>query len=579
MAAVFTTVSQVGSNIVAGATPLVLLFILVVGAYCVLVQGHIRRLLLPKLSEYHQQIARSYLLFIALSISLVILIWYVNTYVQFFPHTLSPFILICLIVSILYGWRLSLLLLLIVVPLLNIYDLGPATLTHRVVEFYASGSLFISSLVGIFLRRYLTTLGSQVNVSRELLWKTRKRLAQKTEDEEVLKTINQAALSLESSGITFKGLLRIIVHECRTLITASSAGIISTDTKDPEVCEIINGSFATGTKRKKFSKNFCELIDVLPKKDYEHDVMLIEHTMLAKHGLGEFGFQSMLLIPLHAVERRLFIFVARDEAVESFTEKDRNKLQLYAAHVDLAIRNAQHHEELAELLVARDKFSSAISHELKTPLTTIKLYAQLLVEQAQHGAKIDKVVEGLKTIDQETDKLALLVNSIHDFARIQSGRFVIEKKQFNLLEVCQNRIEVFPVLYPDHHFRLESSLTVAPTFGDPLRLEQVITNLLSNAAKYSPNGSTVSLALELINDSYRLTVKDEGQGIAKDELKQVFEPFYRSKKLAGATSAKGLGLGLYIAKGIIELHNGTIEIMSQEGKGTKVVVQLPQSEN
>jgi signal transduction histidine kinase len=251
---------------------------------------------------------------------------------------------------------------------------------------------------------------------------------------------------------------------------------------------------------------------------------------------------------------------------------------LITFYIGFRIRKYQHNllqktGDLEMLIKARDQFAAVTAHDLKNPISTIKLYTELLNKQS--GKKAGKILtQSTSIIEKETDKLLAMINLLLDFSKLQRGKLKIKKMKFNLYLLCNERIKVMQTNYPSHNFEIESGLKSAPVYADRLSLDRVITNLLSNAAKYSAPDSTIILRLKKERKSYILKVEDNGKGISKEDQKNLFEPFYQSKE-----SKQGLGLGLYIVKAIIELHKGSVAVKSQLGKGTSFILTLPSSAN
>ncbi len=227
-------------------------------------------------------------------------------------------------------------------------------------------------------------------------------------------------------------------------------------------------------------------------------------------------------------------------------------------------------KELELLIKTREQFSSMIAHDLKTPITTIKLYTQMM-DKMNMTKKLDRTVyQAVKTIDKETSKLLSMVNTLLDYTKIQTGKLSLNLSWFDLYVLCEERTTVLQGLYPHHTFTFEAQRDNFQLYGDQLALDRVITNLLSNAAKYSPQKSTILLKLQKQKRLYIIEVKDQGQGISKIHKQHLFDPFYQ---IPG--SRDGLGLGLYIVKAIIELHKGSIRVLSQQKKGSTFFIELP----
>jgi signal transduction histidine kinase len=230
---------------------------------------------------------------------------------------------------------------------------------------------------------------------------------------------------------------------------------------------------------------------------------------------------------------------------------------------------------LKEALVARDEFLSIASHELRTPLTPMRLQLQMLdraIKRDPTALSPDKMAKTLDSWGRQVDRLIHLIEDLLDVSRISSGRLHFEKEEFNLREVIDDVIEKFKPEFARvrSEIRVDSPETVVGTW-DRSRIEQVFTNLVTNAIKYAP-GKPVEVSVTEDDDQVKLTVRDYGIGISSENQKKVFERYERAVPAKGVT---GLGLGLYIAKNIIDAHGGTIEVQSETGKGSTFTVTLP----
>jgi signal transduction histidine kinase len=225
---------------------------------------------------------------------------------------------------------------------------------------------------------------------------------------------------------------------------------------------------------------------------------------------------------------------------------------------------------LRALVKARDQFAAVTAHDLKTPITTIKLYSQLLGKEQLSKQAGKTLAQSTATINQEADKLLSMIDLLLDFSKLQEGKLTIHKERVNLCELCTERIDTMRSLYPFYTFALNLPRKSCFIYADKVALDRVITNLLSNAAKYSPEKTTIMLNLKKQGDVYLLSVNDQGQGIAKEHQKSLFKPFYQ---VAG--SKQGLGLGLYIVKVLVELHSGKIWLTSKVNHGTTFYISLP----
>ena len=241
----------------------------------------------------------------------------------------------------------------------------------------------------------------------------------------------------------------------------------------------------------------------------------------------------------------------------------------------------QHQAEQALLEANRlkDEFLLAAGHELRTPVTTIKAYTQILLRQAkraQEPAGWDRLTRILPRMEHEVNRLAHLINELLDFGRLHAHTIELHRRRTDLVPLVQAaaaRLE--PQLLAQHRLRLD--LPVAPVWAelDARRIDEALTNLLANARKFSPQGGQITVTLQTTEHEARISVTDEGIGLPTEQRTELFQPYFRGTN-APARSFAGLGLGLYVARMIVEHHGGRIWAESQgEGAGSSFHVTLP----
>ncbi|MBI4499487.1 MAG: PAS domain S-box protein [Chloroflexi bacterium] len=222
----------------------------------------------------------------------------------------------------------------------------------------------------------------------------------------------------------------------------------------------------------------------------------------------------------------------------------------------------------------KDEFLSLAAHELKTPLTAIKGTSQLLLRQLARGRTTlgEQEARLLQTIDDRTDYMVGLVSELLDLSRIATGRLALRPAPMDLAALLREVVAQQQVLSPDYSFTLEGA--EEPVWGawDRGRLEQVFTNLLDNAAKYSPAGRPITVRLRASADQAHVAVQDRGIGIPAGELPYLFERHFRASNVGMAPS--GLGLGLYLSSQIVQRLGGRIWAESVEGQGSTFHVEL-----
>ena len=229
--------------------------------------------------------------------------------------------------------------------------------------------------------------------------------------------------------------------------------------------------------------------------------------------------------------------------------------------------------ELYHLERQKDEFLGIASHELKTPLTSLKGLTQLTRRRLERSGAPE--AQYLARMEYAIRRMETLVNDLLDISRIESGKLALRLEPCDLVALCRQVVEE-QIAATDRHIIFDAPEGPIEVGVDIDRISQVLTNLLSNALKYSPLESPVSLTIAHNNGNVGFAVSDQGTGIPKDELPQIFDRFYRVPGVeVQSGSGVGLGLGLYITKEIVERHGGSIWVESERGKGSTFQVSLP----
>ena len=230
--------------------------------------------------------------------------------------------------------------------------------------------------------------------------------------------------------------------------------------------------------------------------------------------------------------------------------------------------------QIRSLQTMRQEFLGNVSHELRTPLTTIKA----IVETLQDGATEDKEVaqDFLNRVNNEIDGMTQMVLELIELSRIETGTIKLKLEQVNLNSLAREVIQRFTPLAERKGITLSANLTenLPPVTTDKARIQQVITNIIHNGIKFTPEGGTVTIRTAVNTNAVLFSVTDTGIGISQEDLPHVFERFFKADR---SRSSSGTGIGLAIAKHTINAHGGQIQVQSKEGKGSTFTFSLPLS--
>ncbi|MGH7203727.1 MAG: ATP-binding protein [Candidatus Levyibacteriota bacterium] len=313
-------------------------------------------------------------------------------------------------------------------------------------------------------------------------------------------------------------------------------------------------------------------------------------------------FDMFVSVPLIEQDNVVGILLLGDKkSGEMYTEQDIKILEIFGPLIALAIQNAKSYEEIKrfnktlsekvqnateELLEShaklktldqqKDAFLGMASHELKTPITSIKAFTQVLLKKMEHTDQ-PSYTYILKIINTQTDRITQLINDLLNISHIESGKLVLKKEEFDLNKLVVKTIADIQVTTDTHTILKKGKLTM-PIYGDANRIEQVLSNLLTNAIKYSPTANQIIVTLSENTKETTVAIQDFGQGIALKDQKKVFKRFYRIRENEERNIA-GFGLGLFISSEIIRRHKGKIWVESRIGKGSTFCFAIPRLKN
>jgi len=354
---------------------------------------------------------------------------------------------------------------------------------------------------------------------------------------------------------------------------------VAIEHNDPEAAEVLSRMFAQDPLR--FDEGMTGRVastgEAVMISSIDPEALRQRIKPEYRHFMDRYSMHALLIVPMRRNQNVVgTIAMFRGTPDHPYTEEDRRFVQNVADRAALALENAQLFHQTQEAVRLREEFLSIASHEMRTPLTSITGFAHLINRQAARGnidpARTSDITSSLLS---EAIRLEQLVADLLDVSRIQQGRLDVRPEPCNLADIVRTVVERLGEAY-EHGAHREIQVDaphVLKGVWDPTRIDQVVTNLVTNALKYSTDGPIV-LKLHVEGDeNVLLSVADSGIGIADEQQERVFEPFMRGAD--AHHQASGTGLGLYITRQIVQHHGGSIEVESEPGVGTTFRVRLP----
>jgi PAS domain S-box-containing protein len=289
--------------------------------------------------------------------------------------------------------------------------------------------------------------------------------------------------------------------------------------------------------------------------------------------MREIGFTSAIVAPLCLEEKCIGgITFVRAETKRQFTHADLTMVEELANRASLALENAGLYKASQDAVALRDDFISVASHELKTPITSVKIFTEVLQQHSKQIGDV-KAVNHLTKMNKQLDKLTELIYNMLNISKIQAGRLEFNEKKFDFDTFVIELVDVLQAGSLNHTLQIKGK-TNKKIYGDEDRISQVLSNLVSNAIKYSPKSNKVVIHLSATAEDVVVCVEDFGIGLAQEHTEKIFERFYRVFDETDKTFP-GLGIGLYISSEIIKRHHGKVWVKSKMGKGSKFYFSLP----
>lgn len=471
----------------------------------------------------------------------------------------------------------------LIAVLASIYTLGVFLLSIYVFQGEsANEDRFISAIIAVFVVLTFDPIKRAVQTATDNIFFKSKY----SSDELILNLTTIIASNVKLKDLTQKTLHKLI-----------------------NTLQIEKGSFIIYRKQNRFTIS-AEGYKKVPsyRKDLVDAIYALNRMVIldeekdpdVKHLMNKLGV--VIAVPLTDREYNEGLLVlGSKKSGEIYTSQDIKILEIFGPVISIAIQNAKSYEEiksfnktlsdkvnsatkelqeshvkLQALDKQKDKFLGMASHELKTPITSIKAFSQVLYRKLDRKEH-QEYASLLENINSQTDKVTKLINDLLNVSNIEEGKLVLNKEKFSIDELLSKTISDMQYTTDSHKIIKEGSIK-KPVYGDADRLSQVLSNLLTNALKYSPRADKVVVQLSENKNYAKISVKDFGPGIEKEDQQKIFERFYRTKDHEDKNIA-GFGLGLYISAEIIKRHHGEISVKSIKGKGSIFSFTVPLYKN
>jgi signal transduction histidine kinase len=469
-------------------------------------------------------------------------------------------------------------------PHYSVYSTSPGVFMN---PHYLAGSLLV---IGAFVSLVIYLSNAfQDRMSTSLERMRRKRDESETRVNELARLYDistgiNAAISLET-------LLKIVAKEATLLLERPWASIILFTQKQEVTHSVFVG--VNQNRELKFDKRMRR--GGLSEWIWTHNTpIVVEDTTRDKRAncsefLGHFDIRSIAGFPLTSGKQVMGIVFTGDFAARAMSDQHMRLMTTLCQQLSVAIEKSRLYDSLERKIrelerqldtlektnILKSDFVSHVSHELRTPLTSIKAYVEALVDNSDDPRFIQRK-EFLDMVSKETNRLIRIVNDVLDVSKIEFGQRPITRTPVDLSAVMAEVLDMLSPSLRERSVRIEADVPsdLPRIEGDPDLIKQVFINLISNAIKYSPRGTTVTVAAREEAVNIVMSVADQGVGIPKDEIGSVFDKYFRARSQK-ESKMEGLGLGLAIVKNIVEQHGGVVRVESHEGKGSTFYFTLP----
>jgi len=374
-------------------------------------------------------------------------------------------------------------------------------------------------------------------------------------------------------GYVYRDPIGLKAQNSKDLLIQSYAGKEGGELVDVSL-PVLLGQDRLGTARIGFSKVVLNRIVEETLAMTRHRILVVTGVAFSLGIFGAFILAQLMGRPIKKLTEGAKA-IGQGDLEQKISVRSRDELG------DLAGEFNRMAKKLKELDQMKDDFVSSVSHELRSPLTSIKGYVDFIL-RGKAGPLNEKLIEYLTIVKNNTSRLGMFINDILDLAKIDAKRFELGKEALELPPLIEEMVTFFRPQAEETKIQLAAVVptSISLVSADQDKLRQVFTNLLSNAFKFTPEGGKVTIEAKNAEsgDFVEIAIKDTGVGIAKEDLQKVFDKFQQVKPPGGKIKkVKGTGLGLAIVKGIVEAHGGRIWVESELNKGSNFIFTLPKA--
>ena len=471
-----------------------------------------------------------------------------------------------------------------IIPHNTVYATSPGVFANG--HFLAGSLLVISAFVSLVI--YLSNaFQDRMSTSIERLRKKREesetRINELTRLYDISTGIN-AAISLET-------LLKIVAKEATLLLDRPWASIVLFNQKQ----EVTHSVFVGVNQNRELKLDKRMRRGGLSEWIWTHNTAIVVEDVVrdrranCSEFIGHFDIRSIAGFPLTSGKQVMGIVFTGDFAPRPMSDQHTRLLTTLCQQLSIAIEKSRLYDSLERKIrdlerqldtqekanILKADFVSHVSHELRTPLTSIKAYVEALCDNADDPHFLQRK-EFLDIVSKETNRLIRIVSDVLDVSKIEFGQRPITRTPVDLNAVVADVLDMLSPALRDRQVRIDADVPgdLPRIDGDADLIKQVFINLISNAIKYSPRGTTVTVAAREEAVNILVSVADQGVGIPKDEIGSVFEKYFRARSQK-ESKMEGLGLGLAIVKNIVEQHGGNVRVESREGHGSTFYFTLP----